>query len=109
MLENVRANPKMKRDLERLEWTRAGLGLLDDSGACPLCDTAWEPDELRKYLERKLADAGMAVQIHARIKALAVAISQSATASAASLKEVQEVAYRADLTDYIESLRQWTQ
>jgi recombinational DNA repair ATPase RecF len=108
MLATVRANPKMKRDLERLEWTRTGLGLLDDSGACPLCDTAWEPDELRKYLVQKLSDAEMAVRIHARIKTLAVTILQSASASAASLKQVQEVVRRADLTDYAELLRQWT-
>lgn len=34
-----------------------GIALLDDSGACPLCDRGWKPGELRTYLEKKSASA----------------------------------------------------
>lgn len=34
-----------------------GIALLDDSGACPLCDRGWKPGELRTYLENKSASA----------------------------------------------------
>jgi hypothetical protein len=34
-----------------------GIEMLDDSGACPLCDREWKPGELRTYLEKKTASA----------------------------------------------------
>lgn len=41
-----------------------GLKLLDESGACPLCDREWAPGELKGYLESKLM-AAQGVQLQA--------------------------------------------
>lgn len=36
---------------------KSGISYLDDSGKCPLCKHQWDPEELKRYLNQRLADA----------------------------------------------------
>ena len=47
------------RTLKQQSLITAGIALVDDD-SCPLCDTDWERDSLRNYLEKKLGSAQQA-------------------------------------------------
>jgi RecF/RecN/SMC N terminal domain len=56
LLTTLREDDKSLNLIRRQAFIKAGLALVTDD-ACPLCDTAWEVDELRNYLRQKLANA----------------------------------------------------
>lgn len=47
-------NPLLKDAVKRLKLTQTGLDLLDDTGRCPLCETSWDPAQLKEHLEENL-------------------------------------------------------
>ncbi|MBN2076989.1 MAG: AAA family ATPase [Dehalococcoidales bacterium] len=50
----INSNPNLSESLKRLRLFELGIQLIDDSGACPLCDTQWPPGELMHNLEEKV-------------------------------------------------------
>jgi hypothetical protein len=55
-LQTLLGNPSLLRNLERQDFLRSGRDLIDDD-ACPLCDTEWDPEELRSHITAKLDTA----------------------------------------------------
>lgn len=87
-LASVRSAPELLNVLPRLELTRLGLDLVDDTGRCPLCDTNWPAGELRQYLEHRLSTALIASRYQERISLLSDTIASSVNATVASLRKV---------------------
>lgn len=52
-LSDLRRSRVALRALEVDLLVEKGLDLLDGSGSCPLCDTEWDPIELKEHLENK--------------------------------------------------------
>lgn len=46
-------NPESKRVASLKTFISGGLALLDETGKCPLCETPWEKEELKKFLQRR--------------------------------------------------------
>ncbi|MCX6827734.1 MAG: AAA family ATPase [candidate division Zixibacteria bacterium] len=51
------SDPEALRALSCLNLVELGIGLIDDSDSCPLCETMWPPGELRALLQRRLIAA----------------------------------------------------
>lgn len=51
IISKIVSDLKLKESSQRLQLTRTGLTLLDDSGQCPLCSHIWNPEELKEQLE----------------------------------------------------------
>jgi DNA repair exonuclease SbcCD ATPase subunit len=50
IISKIVSNLKLKESSQRLQLTRTGLTLLDNSGQCPLCNHIWNPEELKEQL-----------------------------------------------------------
>jgi recombinational DNA repair ATPase RecF len=88
LITTIRSSPELVSALPRLELTKLGMGLIDDTGKCPLCDTPWPPGELRQYLEQRLSAALAATQYQERIFNLSDAIASSVNSTIASVQKV---------------------
>ena len=53
------ASPENARAARQIELVELGITLLDDATKCPLCDTDWNPELLKRHLEAK-AETGRA-------------------------------------------------
>ncbi len=53
------ASPEKARAARQIELVELGITLLDDATKCPLCDTDWNPEPLRRHLDAK-AETGRA-------------------------------------------------
>lgn len=107
LIISVRSDPVAWRAVSRQQLTALGIQLIDETGSCPLCDTPWEPDELKSYLERRQAQEHVALQQHARITSLAKSIGDLAAATIASMNAVIAMAQTAELTSESVVLETW--
>lgn len=56
-IRTIKKNPQLLKSLKRLNIVKLGIDLLEADGACPLCDTAWPPGQLRQHLEKHMLEA----------------------------------------------------
>ena len=66
----VRSDPAHLHALSHLPLIELGVKLIDETGACPLCEKAWPPGKLREHLDRRLGAAGGAKRYQERIREL---------------------------------------
>lgn len=59
MLAKLTETPALLKSIKQKLLIEQGLGLVED-GSCPLCDNAWDIDELKSHLQEKLAKAAEA-------------------------------------------------
>jgi len=107
LLKSIRSDDKLMRALSHLELTRQGIELIDDSGACPLCDTPWATGKLREYLEEKLSKAQIAKQHQERISKLSATITNSVNTTIASVRKLIDAAQLVGRNDEASLLRSW--
>jgi energy-coupling factor transporter ATP-binding protein EcfA2 len=62
----IEADPGLLDIIKRQPFLQDGLGFIDGP-ACPLCDTAWDIEALRKHLQEKLEKSETAKQTRDRI------------------------------------------
>lgn len=93
---------------EQYELTQLGLGLLDDTGVCPLCETQWEPTELRAKLENKLQSAQAA---RANVERLTNQTKRIETLFNFLLSSLKRIIALSDQTGFADTniLRDWQQ
>lgn len=70
----INAQPDLVKAHNRHHLVQVGLSLLDDTGACPLCDTDWPAGELRHRLETRLGEAESIDRERNNVGALAAAL-----------------------------------
>ncbi|WP_292533633.1 AAA family ATPase [Methylocystis sp.] len=61
-LTNLISNPAILKSFRQKVLVEQGLELIEDE-ACPLCDTAWDVNELKAHLQEKVANASAALTV----------------------------------------------
>lgn len=103
----IRADAELLRSLSRLQLTKLGMELIDESGSCPLCDTSWPPGQLREYLEQRLATAQIAVKREQSISGSSNIIAGSVNNTIASVQKVITAAKLVELKEELSVLESW--
>jgi len=60
LLDKIQGDTQLGRDISRRELTRLGLGLIDETENCPLCDTEWPTGKLKAALAHRQS----AIEVH---------------------------------------------
>ena len=107
LLGKIRSTPEHPRTMEVLQLTKSGIALLDETGACPLCDTPWPQGKLREHLEAKAAAARTAKKTQDRIDQLAMAMTHAAGSVSGLIKSVLVSARSAAPNAAAEWLESW--
>ena len=106
-LAQLRANPNMQRALSLRQLTELGMSLLDESGRCPLCETAWPAGHLRVQFQTRLDSAEEASLIQQAIVTHSKELLTRGYGVKASLDKVIAVASAADLSEAASVLSRW--
>lgn len=107
-LSEIRRDQKLLEALHKYQLIELGLGLLDKSGSCPLCETPWAPGTLKTHLEKRLADAQAAAKLQQKITNLSAALSEAANTALASLQSVAGTARQVALPEEdLAALQTW--
>ena len=75
-LEALQHNPEALRSFRQQVLIEQGLELLEDD-SCPLCDQAWDVNELKLHLEQKVARASVAKEQITKLRDAVFPISKS--------------------------------
>ncbi len=97
----------MRRAVEVLRLVRAGMELIDETGACPLCDAEWPLGELREHLEAKVTRAESAQTVEARLAASANVIIGAIDRLSTSLGAVRKAAVLLGPKEHVQWLDDW--
>lgn len=107
MVTSIRADPELVRALARVNLTKLGITLIDDSGNCPLCDTPWPPGKLRKYLEDRLSAAQSAAEQQAKIAELSAKLGSRVNTTIANVRKVISLVKILGLEAELSLLQSW--
>lgn len=107
MVTSIRANPELVHALARLNLTKLGITLIDDSGSCPLCDTPWPTGKLREYLEERLTVAQAVAEQQAKIAELSEKLGSRVNTTIASVRKVVSLIEMLGLETELSLLRSW--
>jgi energy-coupling factor transporter ATP-binding protein EcfA2 len=107
LVTGLHEDARQLRTYSTQQVVQQGLELLDESGRCPLCDTSWDPAELRKYLENKLKAAESVSERVDQIEEFAESILNRIGQVAGSLKKVINVSDNLKLEEETRLLKEW--
>jgi recombinational DNA repair ATPase RecF len=88
LIEKIRADSNLMRTLKQVQLIRLGMQMIDETGKCPLCDTAWPTGKLLEYLKGRVETARVAGEYQKEIGQLVTVISTIANNTIASLRKV---------------------
>lgn len=103
----IKSDPKLLKGLKRLRLISLGIEMIEEDGACPLCDIPWPPDKLREYLEERLSDAKTALQHQNNINKLSEFLTNEISSTLAKIKTVIDAAVTVGLKEEISILQPW--
>lgn len=103
----VKANPQLLKSLRRVSVISQSLTLIEDDGACPVCDSPWPAGELRKHLQAHLIEAETATQRQSNISTLSISLSNSLATIAAKVNDIVSVANIVGGADDLALLKVW--
>ena len=78
VIERIRGNPELMRTLKQLQLIKLGMGMIDDTGKCPLCDRAWPKNKLLEYLKSRMDTGRVGGEYQTKIGRLVTDISTMA-------------------------------
>lgn len=107
VLQTVREDQHLLRDLHMQQLVTLGMSLLDDTGQCPLCDTGFPAGKLREKLETRQISAQRAQLLIEQIQTLSNSLSQPLAKFLASSKSLQAVTRILNLDDISVELGRW--
>ncbi len=84
----IRVNPELIRTLKQQQLIKLGIGMIDESGKCPLCDTAWPSGKLLEYLKSRVEIARVAGEYQREIGELVTVIFTNVNNTIASLQKI---------------------
>lgn len=96
LLQALLADPTRLALVERTRLYMVGRDLIDESGNCPLCGTAWEPGTLAEHIQRHLDQAEEIARTQKRIDRLATTVTERANRTVAYLGKVIAAARLSD-------------
>lgn len=107
LIDEIRAKPELLTDLSRAKLTKIGIGLIDETGNCPLCGTPWPPGKLKEYLENRMSSSEAAEKQLKEIESLSNKITEGINNVMASLQKIVVAAKLVSLEDEAKQLELW--
>jgi len=106
-LKQVQANPELVRSLKRLSLFKLGIDLIEDTGACPLCDKPWDSGQLREHIQQHIDEAELAQQYQNSIDLKSKSLLDALSEELARIKQVITAAELVGLTKEKSNLELW--
>jgi recombinational DNA repair ATPase RecF len=100
-------DPVLSHELKHQQLVLMGIELLADAQECPLCQTPWDPTELRTLLERRRDKADRASQLNSNAKNNASELAKLLAALSTTLSRIDAAAKLLDLEDAHADLSSW--
>ena len=108
LITGIKSDPQLLRALTSINLTKLGLTLIDSTGSCPLCDTAWPAGKLQKYLEERFAAAQDALEKQKQISGLSQIIANNVNSILASLNKIISLTKDLSLEKELSILESWS-
>jgi hypothetical protein len=106
-LAELRSDHQLHRWSRRRDLIQLGDELIDESGACPLCETPWPVGALHERLQARLGEADSALSRSKEITSLAEVIASQAAVCATAARSLAEAAPK--LGENRSPLDQWAE
>jgi AAA15 family ATPase/GTPase len=106
--KQCKSNDVIQRDLKNKRLLDLGVSLIEDSGACPLCLTAWPQGELSKLLSKRILGTTQATELLKNIETISKEINEEVSKQALNVLLLLEAAKSENKTELISTFNIWT-
>lgn len=108
LINKIQSDPKLSCSLSIIELIELGIGLIDERGNCPLCETEWKQGKLIEYLNNRLSDAKGAKEIQIKIGEHSDNISKHIKILLSNIESIRKITDgNGDLNDEAKILDSW--
>jgi hypothetical protein len=107
ILRKLKEDTTLRRELANKRLLDLGLSLIDASGACPLCLTAWKPGELKNFLEGRLLKAEEASKIETEIRKLSTNINSEISTLKNHLEKIRNPCLILKQDEILNKIQRW--
>lgn len=107
LVKELREDEHLRRELASRKLIEMGLTLLDEEGACPLCGKLWPPEELRKHLDTRLANAVQAAEKQKGIDDLAIAVGSALEAAIDYVGRIEDTVTQLKISELVGAFHTW--
>jgi len=107
LVESMRADPQALMALTRLRLIELGISLIDEGGACPLCEMPWPSGDLAMRLQKRLEVARISSEVSKKISGFSSTIGMQLAGATTSLEKVTASLKMASLEKYLAPLSLW--
>ena len=107
LIKEIITNPEIIKDLKKFGLIELGLGLIDKSGNCPLCETKWAKGELKEYLNKKLSAIEKIKKYEKDLNIQSNKLISQITTTIDSIENICAIAESLNLKAVLEILNKW--
>jgi recombinational DNA repair ATPase RecF len=106
-MSHILRDPKLLKDILKVDFLTTGLTLIPEEGSCPFCETQFKPGDLQQEVQLRLSAAETAARIKQEVDTIAGQISEELGTTLSSLKQVLAVANMVNSEAAIQKLKEW--
>jgi hypothetical protein len=106
-MSHILRDPKLLKDILKVDFLTTGLTLIPEEGSCPFCETQFKPGDLQQEVQLRLSAAETAARIKQEVDKIAGQISDELGTTLSSLKQVLAVANMVNADAAIQKLKLW--
>lgn len=106
-VDSLLRDTKLLVEADQVKLVELGVGMLDDTGACPLCDHEWPVGELTEYLGGKLARGSEARRALQEIQSLASPLMEELRSVRSTLLALGKTAAKTNSADATCNIEAW--
>jgi energy-coupling factor transporter ATP-binding protein EcfA2 len=107
LVKELREDEHIRRELASRKLIEMGITLLDEEGACPLCGKSWHPEELRKHLDTRLANAVQATEKQKSIDDLAIAVGSVLETAIDYVGRIEDAVTQLKMLELVGAFHTW--
>jgi len=107
LIVKIRSDSRLQKATELERLTELGLGLVDETGNCPLCGTNWNPGDLKKNLEEQLSDLKETAEMLKKIEELSYVLNEPIKGIISSITPILNNLETLEIKDKYEELELW--
>ncbi|MHA1492235.1 MAG: AAA family ATPase [Promethearchaeota archaeon] len=88
LIKNIKQEPELIKDLDRLKLTEFGLRLLDETGNCPLCNAGWDRGELEVKFKQRIELSKQTKRIMNKIEEISDKLMEDINKTISSIEKI---------------------
>ena len=107
LINNIKQEPELIKDLDRFKLTELGLRLLDKEGNCPLCNAVWDRGELEDKFKQRIELSKQTKKIMNNVEEISNKLMEDVNKTISSIEKIILLSEIPEMKSEIKHYQEW--